>query len=320
MIRVGLDIGSLTVKCIQIEKKKRKILGFGVQEILNGNVKEAVLRVAKEVNLKTKRVNISVCGPQVTTRFIPFPKLEPKEFKNSLRFEAEKYIPFGIEDVFLDGVILKEIEPDKVLALVVAAKKEFVHSKCNLVKDCGLEPDIVDIDSLCLCNLFNLTCESKDRVVGILNISTAYSNLVIIEDEIPIFSRDISIGSKLFIDRLIEYFSIDFPTAQRLLSEPKDKLNQIAEVLLGEISNLTSEVRASFDYYESRSGLSVERIYLCGGGSIFEGITSSLKDLLGIEIGSWDPLKSFSIDRSLDSERLNNLSKQSYVALGLALR
>lgn len=319
MIKVGLDIGSSVVKCIQIEKK-RKILGFGIQEILNGNVKEAVLRVAKEVNLKTKRVNISLCGPQTITRFIPFPKLEPKEFKNSLRFEAEKHIPFGTEGVFLDGIILKEIEPDKVLALVVGAKKEFVHSKCDLIKDCGLEPDIVDIDSLCLCNLFNLTCESKDRVAGILNIGTVYSNLVIIEDKTPVFSRDILIGSKLFIDRLTEYFSIDFPTAQRLLSEPKDKSDQIAEVFREEMSNLISEVRASFDYYESRSGLSVEKMYLGGGGSIFEGVTGSLKDLLGIEIGSWDPLKSFLIDRSLDSQRLNNLSKQFYVALGLTLR
>ncbi len=319
MIKVGLDIGSSVVKCIQIEKK-RKILGFGIQEILNGNVKEAVLRVAKEVNLKTKRVNISVCGPQVITRFISFPKLEPKEFKNSLRFEAEKHIPFGIEGVFLDGIILKEMESDKVLTLVVAAKKEFVHSKCNLVKDCGLEPDIVDIDSLCLCNLFNLTCESKERVTSILNIGATYSNLAILEDKIPVFSRDVLIGSKLFINRLTEYFSIDFSTAQRLLSEPKDKPDQIAEVFLEEMANLTSEVRASFDYYESRSGLSVEKIYLCGGGSIFEGITRSLKDLLEIEIGSWDPLRSFLIDRSLDSQRLNNLSKQFYVALGLTLR
>jgi len=318
---VGLDIGTEVVKVIQIDKIEKKVCNFGIQEVLDGNVKEAILRATREADLKTKRVNISVSGPQVVIRFISFPKLEEREFKNSLRFEAEKHIPFPIEDMFLDGVILKDIEPDRTLVLIAAAKKEFIYSKCTLLKDCGLEPSLIDIDSLSLCNLFNSTLEAKEKIVSILNIGSTFSNLVILEDKTPLFSRDISIGSKLFTDKIAERLSVNFSEAQKIkhsLGESKSK--EITETLQAEISNLVSEIRTSFDYYESRSGLSVEKIYITGGGSLLEGLNQILKEQLGIELGEWSLLKSLKVDKSLDLERLDRIGKQFYVALGLALR
>jgi len=57
------------------------------------------------------------------------------------------------------------------------------------------------------------------------------------------------------------------------------------------LAKLAQEIRTSFDYYESRSVSSVEKIFISGGATLYEGFKDMLAGFLGMDVENWDPLK-----------------------------
>lgn len=291
---VGLDIGAAAIKLVKLKSSKGRVqlCDFAVQAA----VPDLTAGLKKLIQSQgIQRVNLSVSGPATLTRYVLFPKMNDDELKQALKFEAQKYIPFPIDEVNLDACILKTGLPDnKILVLLAAVKKEFLEQRLKLVADAGLETNTVDIDSLALIKAFNFNYpqDSGAKAVALLNIGAATTNLNILEDGISCLSRDILIaGNQL----------------SRQLNEAM-------------VANLANEARASFDYYESQGAFSVGKIFLSGGGSLCPGLKDMLVNLLGVEAEYWDPLRKISISEALDALKVKTLSAQLAVAVGLSLR
>jgi len=86
------------------------------------------------------------------------------------------------------------------------------------------------------------------------------------------------------------------------------------------LSNLATEIRTSFDYYESQNASSVFKIFLSGGGAKFSGLKEKLAHLLGIEVENWDPFSRIQINEAVGTEKIKAISGQLAVVVGLALR
>ena len=100
----------------------------------------------------------------------------------------------------------------------------------------------------------------------------------------------------------------------------KEKSNKAVTAAEPVLSDLSKELRTSFDYYESQSASSLSKIFLSGGGSKFTGLKGMLANLLSIEVEYWEPLRQISIADNIDSKEAKELSAQLAVAVGLALR
>ena len=99
----------------------------------------------------------------------------------------------------------------------------------------------------------------------------------------------------------------------------KDKAEKVSAALESVLSVLASEVRTSFDYYESQSAASVVKIFLSGGSGLYPGLKDMMGNLLGIEVEYWDPFRNIGISADIEMEKLKGLSAQLAVAAGLAL-
>lgn len=296
-ISTGLDIGSSTLKLIKLRflKDTVELCSFRLEPL-----PADLVSVLKEIaqSEEVKRLNLSVSGPSVIIRYTTFPRMSSDELRQSLRFETENLIPFPIGEVNLDSYILKEDLPDnKMLVLLVAVKKDFIEQRLKLIEEAGLKANIIDIDSIAIINAFNFNYPSqgdnwKNKAIALLNIGANLSNLNILEDGIPRLSRDIHIAGNNFNQSPVESV----------------------------LTNLANEIRTSFDYYESQGALSVNKIFLSGGGSKFVGLKDTLANLIGIEVGYWDPLSKINIPDHFDLEKIKGLSGQLAVAVGLALR
>jgi len=242
------------------------------------------------------------------------------ELKQSLKFEVQKFIPFPINEVNLDSYILREnLSENKMLVLIAAVKKEFINQRLKLIQEAGLKINTVDIDSLALVNAFKFNYPQdtddtiKNRTVAILNIGASMSNLNILENGLPVLSRDIFLAGNNLTQKVQGPLGLDSQAA-------KEKANNAAGVVESELAGLAKELRESFDYYESQSASSVIKIFLSGGGSRFPGLKDMLANLLSIEVQNWDPFRQISIADTIDPEKLKALSNQLAVAVGLALR
>ena len=174
-------------------------------------------------------------------------------------------------------------------------------------------------------NAFNFNYPQEQnlehKAVALLNIGSSISNLNILEDGIPRLSRDIHTSGNNFTQKLADIFAMDFKSAENLKLNPgQEKLQSIIATVEPVFNNLANEIRVSFDYYESQSASSVAKIFLSGGGGQLSGLKDILANLLGIEVQYWNPLNKISITDSIESKKLEVLSSQLAVAIGLALR
>lgn len=325
-ISLGLDIGSSTIKLVKLARERERI------ELLDFSIEPRQLEteqgIKKIIDPKDSKrlLSISLAGTSTIVRYIVLPKMSNEELKQALKFEAQKHIPFPVAEVILDGFVLKQDLPEnKMLVLLAAVKKDYLKQRLTLIKDLSLGVKFIDLDSLALVNAFNFNYSDdaniKNQTIALLNIGAQESNLNILEDGIPRLSRDIHIGGNNFTQKLSDSLGMDFKAAEELkVNTPEVKLEQATSCIEASLSNLVKELRTSFDYYESQSVSSVSKIFLSGGGSLFEGFSGTLSNLIGLTALYWDPLKKIIISDTIGPAKIKSLSGQLAVAIGLALR
>lgn len=322
---VGLNLGGSTVKMAKLKvlSDKVELCGYSV-EPTPLDLEELLRKTAHAHEISA--VNISVSGQQAIIRYVDFPRMTIGELRQALKFEAQKYIPFPVADVSLDATILREDLPDnKMRVLLAAVKKEFLDQRLKLLMASGLSVNVVDIDSLALINAFNHNYgdeESlKNKSVALLNIGSATSNLNILENRLPALSRDLPIAGNHLTQRIADVLTLDFKSAEELkVAGDRQEAEKVTAAIEPVVTKLAKEVRTSFDYYESRSVASVEKIYLSGGGSMHAGLKESLAAMVGVEVDNWDPLRRIVLAEGIDPVKVKAVSGQLAVAVGLALR
>lgn len=324
---VGLDIGNRYLKLSElVEKRGRYYLNaFGIEHIADDSTQAkiaAIKKVVQESGASSNKVNISVCGPSVIVRYILLPQMTRTQLENAIRYEAEKYIPFDIEDVILNAPILEEKREDnKIRVLIVAAKKAFVEGQVKLVEACGLQAQLIDVDSFALINSFllNNPDEQGQDIVALLHIGSHFTNVNILKDKVSHFMRDITIGGKDLTKVIAEKLNIDPNDAENLKCNPEGREEEILSILSPILNNLLGEISLSFSYYEDQLERGIDKVFLSGGTSKLKNLSKFLSDNLGIEVVTWDPTAKLLINPALNQERLKSCHPMLAVSIGLAL-
>lgn len=321
---VGLNLGVSSVKLAKLRMLENSVelAAFSVEQNqldLEGTLKK--LRDAYSIH----KVNISVSGQQAITRYVDFPKMNRQELRQSLKFEAQKFIPFPSNEVNMDAVILRDDLPDnKMRVLLAAVKKDHLAQRLKILNDLGFEIGVVDIDSLALINSFNYNYSDdpalKDKIAALLNIGSATSNLSILENGTPSLSRDIGVGGNHFTQKIADVVGLDFKAAEQVKTGERETGSKVAVAVESVLARLAQEVRSSFDYFESRSVKSVEKIFISGGASMYNGLGEMLSDLLALPVSNWDSFRKISFAEGVDANLARSVASQLPVAIGLALR
>ena len=63
---------------------------------------DTVAPLFQENEFHTRRVVTAVSGKSVIVRYLTMFKMSPEDLRNAIRYEADKYIPFDVEEVVLD--------------------------------------------------------------------------------------------------------------------------------------------------------------------------------------------------------------------------
>src|SRR5207249_398441 len=143
-------------------------------------------------------------GNAVIVKKITLPAMTPAELAESIRWEAEQYIPFDIEDVNLDYQVLDSGKPDSNGAmdvLLVAAKREKIADYTGVITQAGRVPVVVDVDSFALQNTYEVNYGGDPHaIVMLMNAGASTLNLNIVSGGQSLFTRDISMGGKAYTE------------------------------------------------------------------------------------------------------------------------
>ena len=334
---VGLDIGSGLVKVAVVDhsRKQPELVKVAVVPLLAdaivegevmdpGIVAEAIQSALAAADVKGKQVVTAVGGRDVIIKRIQIERVKEQQARELMRWEAEQHVPFDMESVELDFQIL---DPDddgvEMSVLLVAAKRELIESKLRVLTDAGLEPGMVDVDAFALHNAFELNYpEAMRGIVALVNIGHDVTNINILDDGVPILTRDITVGTRRFREDLQRERGISADEAQQLL-QGYDRSAHLDAVLesRGEEIAVGIERAAAFLASSSRSAGQVRAIYTCGGGARIPGLSDALADRLRVSVQQANPLTNLTIrDGALDSLVTDEVASLLMLPIGLAMR
>jgi type IV pilus assembly protein PilM len=333
---VGLDIGSGLIKVAVVDHTKRgpELVRVTVTPLLAdaivegevmdpGIVAEAIQAALAAAGVTSKAVVTAVGGRDVIIKKIQIERVKEQQARELMRWEAEQHVPFDMESVELDFQIL---DPDgdglEMSVLLVAAKRELIESKMRMLTDAGLEPAVVDVEAFALHNAFELNHpDAMNGVVGLVNIGHDVTNINILDDGVPLLTRDLTVGARRFREDLQRERGLSADDAQALIQgyDRSAHLDAVIETRGEEIA-VGIERAAAFLAQNARAK-QMRSIYTCGGGSRIPGLNEMLAKRLKLTVQQANPLANLTVrDGALASLVTDEIAPLLMLPIGLALR
>lgn len=364
---VGLDIGSGTFRLAQLKpsagkpvlvnyatiKTPESLVSEG--EILDvEGVAKALASFWREKKISEKKVVVGVANQKVIVRVVEMPYMVESELRSAIQYQINEYIPIPVEEAIIDIQIISEhvnSQQERMMdVLVVAARKEMVENTVAALEKAGLRPVIVDVSSLAFARALAentpekvLEDETEQKTaIAMVNISSNLTDIVVIEDEIPRFTRVSSIGGRVFTEAIVEQLGMTFDEAEDLkrriglpagsddavstddpdISDVIQYKDAVQNVLEQEMIRFVAEIRRSLDYYlvQAARAKSIDKIIISGGGAKLKNFLQYLKDNFQIEIELGQPLHSVQLSKRLKIENIEDEELSMAICLGLAMR
>jgi|SRR5579859_554344 len=288
--------------------------------------------------IKIKEAATSLSGNAVIVRYVKFPRLTKGELQATLNTEAEPFIPFDINEVQLGFHILNEIVEEgqkKMETVLVAAKKDLVTARLEILDSCGFHPTIIDVDSFALENVHERFRDPKEGPAATLylNFGHMVTNLSIIENGVTRVVRDVFISGQTVTKAVIKAFQCEPQKADELkktyglIIDPAEKEQALSagnrdalgvSQAVGQVArDLVGEVHRSVDFYLSQGpDRSIGKIVLAGGSARIKNLEKHLAAELKVPVAVLDP---FAFVKGGEAVPLE-LRPAFGVAMGLALR
>jgi len=333
---VGLDIGSGLIKVAVVDHAKSEpalqrvsVVPLMDDAIVEGEVMDpgivadAIKRALADAGVKATDVVIAVGGRDVIIKKIQIERVKEQQARELMRWEAEQHVPFDMESVELDFQILDpEGDGLEMNVLLVAAKRELIQSKLRVLTDAGLQPAIVDVEAFALHNAFELNYpDAMVGVVGLLNIGNDVTNINILDDGVPLLTRDLTVGTRRMREDLQRERGLPSEEASQLLQgyDRSPHLDAVLETRGEEIA-VGIERASAFLAQNSRAG-QMRAIYTCGGGSRVPGLGDLLANRLHLPVQQANPLANLTVrDGALESLVTDEIAPLLMLPIGLALR
>ncbi len=349
---VGLDIGSHSIKLVEIGQSKKGLalqsfglIGLPHNAVVEGSIKEmeivssAIKNLYRNLKIKNKNVSTSISGYSVIVKKITIDRREDSELEESIHDEAEQYIPFDISDVNLDFEILEppaeeegeegeEEKPESsglMDVMLVAAKKDMVEDYVSLLQLAGVNPMVLDVDAFALQNAFEANVGEMSGCYALINVGAEELGINAIKDGVSIFTRDSSYGGTQITEAIMNKFNVGFDEAERIKlggSEAEEKRGELEEIFTNVISGWGQEIKRALDFLASTyPDETIEKLYITGGSSRIPGFRKYLEMETELSVEELNPFANLQINEKVfDPRYLSHMGPQASVAVGLALR
>jgi type IV pilus assembly protein PilM len=336
---VGLDIGSSSVKAVELARKgtSYELVSLGIEPlgqdvVVDGSIMDALLvssaikKVVADNKIKVKEVATSVSGHSVIVKMMTLSAEGEAGVAAAIPYEAQQHIPFDVADVNLSYQVMGPAPGGGTEVMMVAAKREKILNHTHVLSQAGRIPVVVDIDALALQNAFEANYDPQPgALVALLNIGASTMNINIVRDGTPLFTRDVSVGGNQYTDTLQKELDLSFDDAEHLKqgrSLPNVSADAAAPHLRSVSEILMLEVQKTFDFFrQTTSHENIQAIYLAGGTAKVEGLLGLLKEELNVPIEMMDPFRCVNINPArFDVGSTAEVAPRLCVAMGLALR
>jgi type IV pilus assembly protein PilM len=339
---LGIDISSSAVKVLEISGSGDQLIveSYGREELLPGSlegniikdvdaVASCIKKIVDRFRFTTKQVALAVPDSAVISKVVQINDgLSDQEIEELVIIEADKYIPYPIDEINLDFEVLGHSPKNSAMldVLIVASRAENVSGRVDAVTKAGLEPKVVDVESYAVERAAQqlareLPASGQDKIIAIIDIGANYTHLFVLHGMKIIFSREEKFGVMQLLEAIAEHYKMSIEQAKEAKNTgnlPPDYETEVLEPFK-EMILLQIKRTLQFFYSTSQHGF-VDHILLAGGMARQPDLANLIQEQLGVTTTVANPLSYMSFNKMVNLEAINNEAPTLMVACGLALR
>ena len=303
---VGLEVGTSALKVVELRAGNPPSLGaLAVRPMPPGLIQddqvtdaqglaEEIKALFHDAGIHRRFTVTAVSNRQAITRNIHVPRMTVQELDEAIKWEAERYIPFPIDEVMLDYFVLdnpEDVEEGGQLEVVIAAARlDEVTQQVEYLKQAGLEPYVIDVkpfsllrslkgsllgEHLTKTTLSGNAYTEANEIGVVLEIAASTSTVTLVRGQRVLMNRNINVSGDDFTAAIQRAFGLDFDSAEDVKLEygtatiptedEEDLLNfdakreqfspgRVYEALRPVLVELTTEIRRSLEFFRVQSG------------------------------------------------------------------
>ncbi len=354
---IGVDIGSSSIKVVEIKKKGGKAvletygaIALGPYNSLDaGTVTNlpieklglALKEVIKQSGVSHAPIELAIPIQSSLIFNIELPaNVDKDQMGTIVPTEARKYIPVPISEVSIDYFITPQQESsnmalkpseskspglpgtpvDKMNVLVVATQNDAVAKYRSVVKEAGLSASFFEIE---IFSSIRSNFEHELSPVLLIDFGASRTKLSIVEFGLVKVYHTIDRGGADITNSISKSLSIPFTEAEKMKKEfglfgnPVEK--SLTDIIKLHVDYIFSESNNVLLSYEKKYDRIISKVIFTGGGSLLKGLSEVAVNNFRAEVETGRPFSKVSTPAFLEKVLLN-MGPEFAVALGLALR
>lgn len=340
---VGIDIGKSAIKVAEVRRAARglELSRFGVGLTPAGSVEgglildqpavsRAVGHVLRSAGVRTRRAVVSVTGQNVLARVLRLPPIPEAEVKQAIRWEAERHLPFPVDEAVIDVQTVREVTADgqrQLEVLLAAAPEGLVLTLIRTLEAARLAVVAVEVGALAMARGLGQT--KGHGVHALVNLGASTTDVAVVHDGVPQFTRTILAGADLITQAIGRHLKVDAGAAEQVKvrygmgwdETPREAGEDYTSDVVEALGEIITQVRRSLDFYKVQfSGAAVGDVILCGGGARLRHLDHHLATELELPVTIGNPLAVVQPPARKQDATLVAAAPQFAVATGLALR
>lgn len=288
---VGLDVGSSAIRAARLK------VGFRTMELeslvsrrLDEEPWAAVAEAARGADLLFS----ALPGDETSIRTLRLPAAAAKRLEQILPFELDGEIPFDVQEMVIDHVVLEQGKGSESLeVMAVAARRSSVERHIAALAEAGLKPREVGGGALALAELCQLMAPAG--TVAVVDVGHSHTDICVAKDGVAVAARTSSVGGRDVTSALARAFDVpeavaaDWKHAERYLADwdlsaLDGEQRAAAESVRSAADLLVREIRQTLAAHTLSGNAPVERVLLCGGGAALEGLVDYLCSALDVRV------------------------------------
>ncbi len=353
---IGIDIGSSSLKIVQVKKKKGKAvletygeIGLGpysklatgqVVNMTTSEICNVIKDLIKEAEITTMKGGMAIPLKLSLVSVIEIPTVAESELATVIPLEARKYIPVPISEVTMDWFViptprdtsLEFVESDsdfkkqqeekskKIQVLLVAIHNQVLNNYTTIVQETALQTSFFEVEAFATAR----ACLSGENApVMIIDLGASSTKSYIVDNGILVSSHILTRGGQDITFSISKGLGVTFDQAEHLKrSLGKGNVtdqDKIIELMSIHQEYIISEVSTMINQFQKRFGKTVQKILLTGGGANLYGFMDIAKKTFACEVSLAAPFAKLETPVFLQESLLASGTAFA-AAIGLALR
>ena len=311
-IYIGIDIGSSTIKAVEIEAGPSGEITLRTANLVANE--EGIKKAVNGMAVKSAKVIAVADCPSGCLRYFIIPKMSEREVAEAIKWQVKEKVSFPVDELLMDYKLQEIDEGDvrKYKVKLAAMPIKIVDSVVALLREASIDPIAIIQPPLAIEKLSSRMGLNPGETVAVVDIGCNYTGINIIKDGALVFTRKVGSGGAALTKALTQPLvseqgrvELSAGDAERLKIEyglPKDtcagpfdgKINctQFVSLIRLATEHLHQEIERSLHYYsDESSGDRVNSVVLVGGGAGLKGLPEFLQENLGVPVSAGDPFK-----------------------------